>query len=362
MRPKRFVSILIALAVMFVGLSAAAAAPKDAPVTVAKGPPPTTRAIVLASQTVDPKGPYARNMRDWTDRFVKLLTVRAKLPPANVRVFAETEDLKTAPPVRKGTLENVRTAFGELRKELRPVDQFILIVLGHGTVTDPVGKLCLPGRDLKATELAELLDALPTRKIVIVNCASGGAEFLEKYSSPGRVVVSATGNTGEGNQTYFAEFFLLAYETGRADANRDGTITVLEAFNRAAHRCVTWYQRQYKIPAPKDGPPGPRKVEVRTKEARRLFQKFYAGIDDLEMVTPDVDEQDDVDPPADELDDLQLRRELGEHASLEDRGENNGSLHWYDNKHHVLEGKPREQGWTAARTTLGSPKPHPPAR
>ena len=349
MVPARRNILLIWAALVCVGASAFAA-PEEAP--------PTARALVLGGHALDPKGPYARNMNDWVDRFVKLLVGKWGVPVENIQVLADREAAKAEPPVRKSTLKNVHAAFETLKRRLRANDQFILFVVGHGTVTEPVGKLCLPGADLKATELADLLDALPTRKIVIVNCASGGAEFLEKYSRRRRVVVSACGITGQGAQTYFAEFFLLAYERGKADANGDGVITLLEAFNRAAHQCINWYHRQYKVKKEKGEPVLPREVIVRTREARRLFRKFYDGVKDLQMLEPPQgdDEDENSDPSFEGLQDLPFRRESGEHASLEDRGENRGALHWTQNKHRVLKGEPGEQGETAARTVLGSPR------
>lgn len=317
---------------------------------------PTTHALILSTQTMEAESPYARNMRDWIDRFVKLLTGKAGVPVENVRLLAATADEKSRPAASECTLENVKAAFAALGKTMTGADQFVLVIIGYGTVTDPVAKLCLPGPDLKTTTLAEMLDALPTRRIVIINCAGGGAEFLEKYARPGRVIVSACGKTGQGGRSYFAEFFLAAYESGKADADGDGKTTLLEAFNRSAHECINWYHRQYKIPPPKDAPPGPRKVEVRTEEARRLFKKFYEGIPDLEMVVPEQDEDPSVDPKSEDLEDLPLRREAVEHASLEDRGETFGALHWSENKHRPLTGKPGEEGELAARTVLGSPQ------
>ncbi len=355
MVPAKLKISLIVVSLVCVGASAFAAP---------EGAPPCSRALILGGHAVDPKGPYARNMNDWMDRFVKLLVGKCGVPVENIQVLADREAAKAQPPVRKSTLKNVQAAFETLKRQLRARDQFILFIAGHGTVTEPVGKLCLPGADLKARELANLLDALPTRKIVIVNCASGGAEFLEKYSRRGRVVVSACGITGQGAQTYFAEFFLLAYERGKADANGDGVITVLEAFNRAAHQCMNWYHRQYKVKKEKGEPALPREVVVRTGEARRLFKKFYDGIEDLQMVEPaeGEDEDESSEPSFEGLQDLPFRRESGEHASLEDRGENMGTLHWADNKHRVLKGDPDEQGETAARTVLGSPRLLPPPR
>jgi len=327
-------------------------------------PPACARALVLGTRALDPEGIYARNMTDWLGRFVTVLEKQGHVPLENIRVLADHEAPEAKPPVLRSTLVNVRAAFEKLKRELRPVDQFILFIVGHGTVTDPVGKLCLPGADLKATELADLIDELPTRRIVIVNCASGGAAFLEKYSRPVRVVVSACGITGQGNQTYFAEFFLMAYEQGKADTDGDGVVTVLEAFNRAAHQCINWYHRQYKVRKEKGEPQLPREVVVHTAEARRLFTKFYDGVKDLRLIAPPAgtDEDENTEPNFEGAASLPLRRESGEHASLEDRGENTGALHWYENKHHVLTGEPGTQGEVAARTVLGTPVLLPPRR
>jgi hypothetical protein len=158
---------------------------------------------------------------------------------------------------------------------------------------------------------------------------------------------------------YFAEFFLLAYEQPGSDANGDGRVTVLEAFSRAAHRCINWYHRQYKVEAPEDES-NVRCIEVRTEEARRIFAKFYEGDKKVRMMKPaGADESEDQEPSFAKLEDLPLRRESPEHASLDDRGESVGAMHWVANKHEVLKGEPGQEGETAARTVLGSPEPLP---
>ena len=328
--------------------------------TFAQAKAPTVRSLIVCSELVVKDSAYARNLNDWSKRFVTLLTVKCGVPAGNVRVLGPVADAKATPPVGECTLAGVQAAFAALAKELGPDDQFILVTLGYGAVTDPVAKLCLVGPDLKATTLAEMLDALPTRKVVVLNFSSGGQEFIEKYARAGRVVVTACGKTREGGQCYFPEFFLTGYESGKSDLNGDGTITLLEAFEHAGRQCINWYHHQYRIDPPKDlppdQPPPPRKVEVRTPEARRLFQKFYAGVPDLEMVMPVADEDDAADPKIEGIEDLPLRREALEHASLEDRGDANGAaLEWAENKHRALTGKEGEQGSTAARTVLGSP-------
>ena len=344
------------LASALLSATMAARAADNAAAPPAKDPPPTTRVLVLGGLSGDARGAYARNMRDWIKRFVALMQW-AKVPAGNITVLAEAADPAAKPPVGRSTLVNVRAAFERIAKEIGPRDQFVLFLVGHGTVTEPVGKLCLPGPDLNADELAKRLDGLLTRQVVVVNCASGAAEFLSKVARPGRVVVSATGEPGEGIQTYFAEFFLLGYETRKADRSGDGRITVLEAFNWAAAECVDWYHRQLgvKLKLPKGS-----KVQylsVRGKETCRLFKKFYEGTN-LKLHESSQPDELDSDPAGGGK-----GRETTELASLEDRGEpTKAAVHWVRNEHVHLEGKPGQQGHVAAATVLGSPSPPEPAK
>lgn len=343
-----------ALLVMLLAFLAVGAAHAEAP-----SGKPSTHALLIGGKTVDPKGAYARNMGDWLTRFEKILRKQG-VPADNIRILSDPAKpltLKT----RASTSENVRTVFSKLKTALKPKDQFILYLVGHGTVTEPVGKFCLPGPDITAKETAELIDALPTRNVVVLNCASGGAEFLKEYARPGRVVLSATGIPGQGCETYFAEFLLLSLEGKDADKNRDGKITLLEAFNHAAFECVNWYHRQYQRGGvEREGTEiVGRTIEVQGKRTRRIFDKIYAGTK-VRMAAGGDPNAPDKEPDFGEIEGgygsvWNFRRETTELASLEDKGEEKGALHWVANKHVMLEGKPGEQGAIARTVVLGRP-------
>jgi len=183
------------------------------------GEPPATRAVLLSG--LGGSDQYSRLLVDWVTRFHAVLTKQCGVKAEDIAVLTETEDLKAAPPRQKATIENVRAAMATMAKRLRPADQFVLFLAGHGQVNEETGKLCLPGADLKASELGDLIDVLPAEQIVILNAASGGAAFLKSYLRPGRVILTATGYETEGTQSYFAEFLLRGFENGRADANQD---------------------------------------------------------------------------------------------------------------------------------------------
>lgn len=345
----------IVLAAALAALSAACTHIAAAP---ARQAAPTTRVLVIGGLSGDPDGAYARNLRDWIGRFVALMR-RERVPPANITVLAEAAAPRANPPVGLSTRANVRAAFEKIAEAVNPQDQFVLFIVGHGTVTEPVGKLCLPGPDLNADELAKMLDGLLTRNVAVLNCASGGAEFLRKCARPGRVVVSAAGVEGEGIQTYFAEFLLLGYETHKADRDGNGKITVLEAFNWSAGACVDWYHRQkgVKIKTPAGvKPPKEQFLIVDGKEACRLFKKFYDGTN-MKLHADSRPNVPDSDPVVGD------GRETTELASIEDLGEPvKAAVHWVKNQHVLMAGKPGEQGAVAARAVLGHPPAPQPAK
>ena len=312
----------------------------------------TTRVLVLGGLSLDAQGAYARNMRDWMNRFVALMR-KQQVPVANITVLGETPT-NAQPPVLESTLINVRAAFEKLSRDLRPRDQFVLFMVGYGATTEPVAKFCLPGPDLNGNELARMLDELATTNLVVINCASGGAEFLESYARPGRVVLSAAGRTGQGAETVFAEFLLFGYESGKADLNGDGRITILEAFNWAARECVDWYRRQL---------PG---VAVTGRESCRIFQKLYQGSRltyDAANSKPDApDGLPDVKPAYrahDLLYKMPENRLPCEMPSLEDMGVSSNAVTVEVRTNPllrvVISGQPGEEGAAAARTILGRP-------
>lgn len=359
------------------GLVLLALAAGDARSAAVPADPPTARAIVVAG--LGGTENYSRTLADWAARFHAVLTARCGVPAGHIALLAETEDLKATPPRRKATAKSFRAAMEEAARRLRPTDQFILFMAGHGQINEDIGKLCVPGPDIKATDLGDLLDALPTDQIVIINAASGGADFLKSTLRPGRVILTASGYETEGTQTYFAEFFLRGYETARADANGDKTIDLLEAYAYAARETATFYHRQYRVDRPDLGrgvkpTPGKAYWLVRGKETRAIWRRLYAGTDYLlarphkqrndegkldDGLPADLDAEPDAEPKFGRFGKhWSFRRILAEHARLDDNGKSKDALFlWQPYKFLKIakDVEPGETGYLARRTVLGRP-------
>ncbi len=337
-----------------------------------------TRAVLVAG--LGGSAQYSRLLLDWTTRFHAVLTKQCGVPADNVAVLTETEDPKATPPRQKSTLDNLKAAMAAAAKTLRPRDQFVLFLAGHGQISEEFGKLCLPGPDLKATELGDLLDAIPAEQVAIINAASGGAEFLKSYLRPGRVVLTASGYETEGTQAYFAEFLLQGFETGRADANGDKAIDMLEAYAHAARETANFYHRQHIVEQPdlgRDVKPDPTKTYwlVRGKETRATWHRLYAGTDNLlarprkerddtgkevDNLPADLDAEPDPTPKFGRFDKhWAFRRLLAEHARLDDTPKPQNALFlWkpYEFAEVPKDPKPGDTGFLARQTVLGKPK------
>ena len=85
------------------------------------------------------------------------------------------------------------------------------------------------GADLSDVELAEWL-APVKRPVVVINCASASGPFLNRLSGNDRVVVTATKSGHETNFARFGQYLAEAIADPHADLDKDGQVSLLEAF------------------------------------------------------------------------------------------------------------------------------------
>ncbi|MGA2155108.1 MAG: C13 family peptidase [Bryobacteraceae bacterium] len=134
--------------------------------------------------------------------------------------------------------EQIRAQFQELARTAKPDDSLVVMLIGHGTDDGVDYKFNIPGPDITAAELAELLDRVPAARqcVAIMTSSSGGAiAFLRR---PNRIVITATKAGTEKNATVFARYWAEALGDPAADTDKNDAISVLEAF-RYAQRKVT---------------------------------------------------------------------------------------------------------------------------
>jgi len=168
-------------------------------------------------------------------------------------VFLLTENVSGGPEegsranFAKATAEEVKKAFGSIKSAVTADSLVLIILIGHGSFDNQQGKFNLVGPDIAAKDYAAMVGTLPAKRVVFINCSSSSGEFVKPLSSEGHIVITATRSGSEQNATIFAEQFVQALTDVDADADKNGRVSVLEAFNYATKRTADWYKQKDRL-------------------------------------------------------------------------------------------------------------------
>jgi hypothetical protein len=180
---------------------------------------------------------HVKNFHKWATAVVEAAKKQG-VPPANITYLGESPEAPA-----RATRDNVTKAFTDLAGQAKANDEVFVLLIGHGSFDGKQGVFNLPGPDLTADDYAKLLSRFPTQKIVFVNTASSSGAFLEPLKGPARTIVTGTRTGGERNETRFPEYFVEALTDQAADRDRNGRVSVQEAFDYASTKVKASYEQ-----------------------------------------------------------------------------------------------------------------------
>ena len=122
-----------------------------------------------------------------------------------------------------------------------------MFLIGHGSWDNRNYKFNIPGPDLTAERLGNLLDRLPAKRQLIVNMTSCSGAMLDQLGTQGRIVITATKNGRERNATMFSKYWTDAFEDPEADQDKDESITAQEAYDYAAGKVEVFYEAANRL-------------------------------------------------------------------------------------------------------------------
>jgi hypothetical protein len=172
---------------------------------------------------------------------------RFHIQESEVLWFGEDSAAKRPHYRGQATRVNVEQALTQLAGRAGPGDQIAIVLIGHGSGEGENTKISIPGPDLSAHDFAQLLGKFPTQKVAFINMTSGSGDMLPVLSGPNRVVITATKSSFERNESHFAEFFVDALTKGVADLDKDGRVSLLEAFRYATTETKRVYDTDTKL-------------------------------------------------------------------------------------------------------------------
>jgi hypothetical protein len=196
-------------------------------------------ALIVAGASGGPE--YAAQYERWTSDLSTSLIEKLKFDPALVTVLSDARR-----PSSESSAANVRRAIASTASRMTRDDLLLIVLIGHGTFDGTDAKFNLVGRDLESAEWSDLLRQLPGR-LVIVNTAAASFPFLERLAGPRRIVVTATDTAAQRFDTIFPEYFIQSIADVAADLDKNGRISLWEAFAAASASVRRHYQQRGQL-------------------------------------------------------------------------------------------------------------------
>jgi hypothetical protein len=179
---------------------------------------------------------------DYEERFTasaKDLDKQLKATGADAHVYSLTGG--------EATRARLTQVLGEVARDARPEDDFVLILIGHGSFDGVEYKFNLVGPDISAANLAALCNRVPAKRQLIVNTTSSSGGSIPALQRAGRAVVAATKSGTEKNATVFARYFVEALQDPAADVDKNESVSALEAFQYAERKTDEFYTSQKRL-------------------------------------------------------------------------------------------------------------------
>jgi hypothetical protein len=108
-------------------------------------------------------------------------------------------------------------------------------------------KFNIPGPDLTGEDIAASLDELPITNQLFINTSSSSGAIADLVASDDRIVVLATRSGAERHATRFGSYFAVALSDPSADIDKNGRISVEEAFRFAERQVSDYFERNDQL-------------------------------------------------------------------------------------------------------------------
>lgn len=185
---------------------------------------------------------YTQTFTGWATELEEHLTTRWGVAPERVITLGEDPALQGVD--GESRRENVEATVARIASEAGPSARVLFVLIGHGSFRNDEASLNIPGRDLSAAEWSDVLATLGDRTVAVVNVASSSGPFVEALAATGRTVITATRSGQERNETQFGRYFAEAFGGGAADLDKDGRLSLLEAFIYARSETARYYEEE----------------------------------------------------------------------------------------------------------------------
>jgi hypothetical protein len=197
-------------------------------------------AILISGVSGDPElqTTYLKEMAD----LYSVLTGSLGFPRGQISALFEDPLKNPAMIQRKSTRDALQSLCRDLAARVQKSDLVFVFIEGHGDFDGKVYKLNLVGPDPTGEDLASMLYSIPAQRFIIVNSTNCSGGSIPAFSRKGTIIVSATKSGMEKNQTHSGQFFIDAFKNNAADSDKNGRVSIMEAFSYTKKKVEEYYQ------------------------------------------------------------------------------------------------------------------------
>jgi hypothetical protein len=195
---------------------------------------PTDRACVLIVVGAPGAPEYKTQFDHWADQWQGA----ARKAGAESVMIGRTD--------QAGTTDRDRLRSVLVEKSAASQEPLWIVLIGHGTYDGRDAKFNLRGPDFTDVELSDWLAPIK-RQVVILNCASASGPFINRLSGVNRIVITAAKSGHEMNFARFGQYLAEAITDPTADLDKDGQVSLLEAFLIAGGRVEDYYRTHSQL-------------------------------------------------------------------------------------------------------------------
>jgi len=189
---------------------------------------------------------FREEFHGWAARLVDAARAMG-LPESQVTWLAEDPAADPARIDGRADRETVEAELRRLASATAPDDRLLIVLIGHGSAQAGRAGFNLPGPDLTAEDFGALLDLFATQPVALVNAASASGAFIGPLAGPNRTIITATRDARQDNRTVFPRFFVEAFESETADLDKNGRVSLLEAYRHARQEVARFYENDGRL-------------------------------------------------------------------------------------------------------------------
>jgi hypothetical protein len=206
---------------------------------------PRTHVLIVTGASGEPR--FAQQFHALAMGMRTTITTKFGVPDSQVIYLAEQTTVDPRSISGRSNKEGVSQAIDRIKARAGAGDAVLVLLIGHGTADGEVSRFNVPGADMSDHDFKMLLDKLSDQSVAFINATSASGDFVKTLSAKNRVVITATKSGFERNETLFAEHFVSAYAKDGADTDKDGRVSLLEAFVYARREVQRAYEGASKL-------------------------------------------------------------------------------------------------------------------